>query len=129
MSNQNHSTPPPAPALIPDGWDESAAFRETTLHHFTEPGHGEAIRAFGVLLHDMALECAPVWPTSPGDGTAVQLRAAAADLRHLQGYLAHAGSDRHVSSLSPEETRLADLAEKLAAEVARIAETIEQALG
>jgi hypothetical protein len=128
-TDQNQCTPPPAPAPMPAGWNESAAFRETTLHHFTEPGHAEAIRAFGVLLHDMALECAPVWPTKQGDGTAVELRAAAADLRHLQGCLAHAGSDRYVSSLSPEETRLAELAEKLAAEVARIAETIEQALG
>jgi hypothetical protein len=129
MSNQNQSTPPPAPAPMLAGWNESAAFRETTLHHFTEPGHAEAIRAFGVLLHDMALECAPFWPTIPGDGIAIELRAAAADLRHLQGHLAHAGTDRHMSSLSPEESRLAELAEQLAAEVARIAETIEQALG
>jgi hypothetical protein len=129
MSNRNQSTPPPVPTLIPAGWNESAPFRETTVHHFTEPGHAEAVRTFGVLFHDMALECATTWPVPPGYGTALELRAAAADLRHLQGCLAQAGTDRHISSLSPEETTLAELAEKLAAEVARLAETIEQALG
>jgi hypothetical protein len=126
MSSRRESTPPPS---TPAGWDESAAFRETTLQHFTEPGHADLIRRFGAMLHDMALECATTWPVLPGYGTALQLRAAAADLRHLQAYLAQAGSDRHMSSLTPAEEVLAQLAERLAGDVARIAETIEQAIG
>jgi hypothetical protein len=127
MSHRNQSTPtPPSPSA---DWDESAAFRETTLQHFTEPGHAEVLRRFGALCHDMALELAPVWPVPPGSGVALQLRAAAADLRFLQGYLAFAGRDRHMSSLSPEDDALARLAEGWAADLAKIAEAIEQAIG
>jgi hypothetical protein len=140
MSNRNQCipTPPPASTPPPDrpatsapapGWDESAAFRETTLQHFTQPGDAETLRRLGAMLHDMALELAPLWPIPPGYGTALQLRAAAADLRFLQGYLNHAGQDRHMSSLNPEETTLAELAARLASEVAQIVEAIERAIG
>jgi hypothetical protein len=136
MSSQEQCIPPSCPAAPaspasppPAGWDESAAFRETTLQHFTQPGDADTLRRLGALLHDMALELAPLWPIPPGSGIALQLRAAAADLRFLQHYLAHAGEDRHVSSLTPDETLLAELAERQAAEVGRIAEILERAVG
>jgi hypothetical protein len=129
MSSQKKSTPPPPSALTPAGWDESAAFRETTLRHFTEPGDSDVLRRFGVMLHDMALELARIWTILPGSDTAAHLRAAAADLRHVQGHLALASHDRNVSSLTPGDEDLALLAERLAAEVGQIAETLERAAG
>jgi hypothetical protein len=131
MSDQNQSTPRPRPTppALPEGWAESAAFRETSLQYFTQPDDADRLRAFGGWLHDRALESATRWPVPPGYGVALQLRAAAADLRFLQGYLTQAGHDRHMSSLAPEEEALAHLAERQAAEVARIAEILEGAVG
>jgi hypothetical protein len=65
MSDQNQSTPTPPSSSIPAGWDESAAFRETSLQLFTRPGDADRLRACGAWLHDLALEAAPIGPCPP----------------------------------------------------------------
>jgi hypothetical protein len=134
MSSRQKSTPPrrPArPAVIapPEGWNESAPFRETSLQHFAEPGEADLLRRVGAMFHDKALELVSESHEAPGGGTRDELRAAAADLRFLQGYLALAGRDHEVSSLTDEEEVLSKLAGRLAVEVARIAQMLERAVG
>jgi hypothetical protein len=52
-----------------------------------------------------------------------------ADLRHLQGYLAAVGREYEEAALTEPETVLSRLSARLAGELARIADEIEQALG
>jgi hypothetical protein len=126
MSDRTKSTSSPS---TPAGWDESAGFRETLLHHFTQPEDAAALRHLAVMLHEFALQFAHYWPQPAGSGVSIEMRAVAADLRHVQGFLALLGQDRAASSLDAEESRLSVLAERMAAEVGRIAEEIERALG
>ena len=76
MRSSEESTPPP--------WNEPAAFRETTLRLFTKPEDRAALAHPGEMLHDMALVTAP-YGADPESPTRGELRAAAADLRHLEG--------------------------------------------
>jgi hypothetical protein len=69
------------------------------------------------------------WPNWPEGVTATELRAALADLRHLEGYLAAVGREHQAASLSESDTALSILAARLAGELSRVANEIEQALG
>ena len=76
------------PRIKPVKFEDFPAFRETFLARFTEPGHAEAFRTMGKLVHEMAGEYREYWPgTEPVPRR--ELRAALADLRHLEGYLGH----------------------------------------
>jgi hypothetical protein len=120
------STTPPA--VAPSTWEDREGFRETLLLHFTRPGDADALRHVGALLYDAALECAGSWPGWPESSTRTELRAAVADLRHLQGFLQSVGREREVSSLGQPDERLSQFAARQAAEVAKIAHRIEQEL-
>jgi hypothetical protein len=120
------STTPPA--VDPFAWEDREGFRETLLLHFTRPGDADAMRHFGAMLYDCAIECASSWPAWPDTTTRTELRAAAADLRHLEGFLAAVGQEHAVSSLPWQDARLSRFAARQAAEVARIAHRIEQEL-
>lgn len=63
----------------------------------------------------------------PGDAMATDLRAAAADLRYLAGYLAYTGASEG-NCLERWERELGDVAERLAERVAEIAGELEAAL-
>jgi hypothetical protein len=79
----------PSPhALTPPGWDESAGFRETFLRHVTDAEEDRTLRHLARMLHEATLELAHFAPPSGESATREELRAAAADLRHLQGFLA-----------------------------------------
>jgi hypothetical protein len=58
-----------------------------------------------------------------------ELRSALADLRHLEGYLGAVGREHEEAALTESETVLSRLAARLAVELTRIADEIEQALG
>ena len=60
--------------------------RETFLVPFTKPGHAEAFRTIGLLIDEMAREYREYWPAVDFTPRR-ELRAALADLRHLEGYL------------------------------------------
>jgi hypothetical protein len=122
--------PPAIPPLIePALWEDFPVFRETFLMYFTEPPANSALRIFGRLFHELVLEYYHHWPGWPEGVTATELRAGLADLRHLQGYLAAVGREHEEAALNEPDTALSLLAARLAGELSRVSDEIEQALG
>lgn len=120
--------PPIPPAIDPAAWEDFPAFRETFLMYFTPPGYAPALRAVGEMLHTMILESSDPWAGWPESSTRTEMRAALADLRHLQGFLASVGREREVSSLDPEDAYLSNIAAKLARQIGHAADGIEREL-
>jgi len=58
-----------------------------------------------------------------------QARAAVADLRHLQGFLAHLDRERLEASLSAAEDRISVVCGRLSRQVKRVANSLEGAIG
>ncbi len=116
------------PIIDPAAWEDYPAFRETFLMYFTPPGYAVALRTVGEMLHTMILERYDSWPSWPESSTRTELRAAVADLRHLQGFLASVGQERKLSSLDTEDAFLSNLAAKLSPQVGRLAGWIEHEL-
>lgn len=74
------------PRITPVQFEEVPTFRETFLVMFTSTGDAAAFRDVGDLLHVLVNEYRQYWPVV-GSYPRPQLRAALADLRHLEGYL------------------------------------------
>ena len=139
------STPPPVPPIPPEtdpepplaatpptidpaAWEDFPAFRETFLMYFTPPGYAAALRVVGEMLHTMILESYNPWPGWPESSTRTEMRAALADLRHLQGFLASVGREKELSSLDPEDAYLSNTAARLARQIKHAADGIEREL-
>jgi hypothetical protein len=90
----------------------------------------EALRRVGRLIYDLALDATQTEPSDPGESsmTRAELRAATADLRHLEGYLASLGREAEESSLEPDDDALAHFAGRLAGQVGSPAAAIERTL-
>ena len=137
MADQNQSISEPVPppshpslqALTPPGWDESAGFRETFLRHVTDAEDDRTLRHLARMLHESTLELAHFAPASGESATREELRAAAADLRHVQGFLASVARGLEESELAPLDAELAELAARQSHAVAGLAAVLEQALG
>src|SRR5215207_10496247 len=125
-SGPSQASPQP---LAPAGWDESAGFRETFLYHFDDSEDSRALRHLARWLHEACLELARYAPPSGESATREELRAAAADLRHLQGFLAAVARGLEESELAPSDAELAALAARQSQAVAGLAAVLEQALG
>jgi hypothetical protein len=117
------------PIIDPAVWEDFPVFRETFLMYVTDPIYSAALRIFGRLLHELVLEYYRHWPNWLEGVTATELRAAVADLRHLEGYLGAVGREHEEASLTEPEMALSRLAARKAGELTRIADEIEQALG
>ena len=128
MPDQPQSTPAPIPCLDPALWEDHQGFRETLLLHFTDPKANTTLRGLGELLFNVSLECAGDWPHHLEGTTRSELRAALADLRHLQGFLSSVGQEHLVSSLNSADDVLSQFAAGQADEIRRIADQIEEAL-
>jgi hypothetical protein len=114
------------PATIdPDRFEDYEGFRETTLAVFTDPKSNTALRVVTDLLYTMGLEHCRHWPEEPEGSFIHQARAALADLRHLQGYLAHLGKARTASALTAKEARHSALCETLALHLKAVADALE----
>src|SRR5436190_4600354 len=103
------STSPPAavpPILDPGQWESFPVFRESFLLYISEPQFNAALRTAAEHFFAMVLETYDRWPEWPESSTRMELRAAVADMRHLQGFLASVGIERRVSSLAPEDHKL-----------------------
>jgi hypothetical protein len=120
------STPPPA--ADPDAWEKLPAFRQTFLMYVTPPGFAAALQGLGEMLYSLILETPAEWPGWPESATRTEMRAALADLRHLQGFLGSVGREREVSSLDAEDAYLSTLAAKLARQLRVVGDGIEREL-
>jgi hypothetical protein len=133
MADQDECTFVPATdpthPLIPPGWEESAGFRETFLYHFYEPDDLRALRHLARMLHESGLEMKRYASANADSATQEEMRAAAADLRHLQGFLGSVARSGEEAALSPADSELAALAARQARVVAGVAAALEQALG
>lgn len=128
MPDRDQSIPAPIPRIDPAEWEAHEGFRETLLRHFTDPEANATLRQLGSLLFNMSLECAALWPHHAEGETRSELRAALADLRHLEGFLSGVGHEHVVSSLSEGDEALSRFASRQARELSRIANEIERTL-
>jgi hypothetical protein len=130
MPDRDESTPAaPIPRIDPASWEEGEGFRETLLLHVSDPEANTTLRHLGDLFFNLSLLGAESWPHHPGGETRAELRAALADLRHLEGFLGAVGREHEISSLSSADEALSEFAGRQALELSRIAREIEAALG
>jgi hypothetical protein len=95
------------------------------LYLLDDPADREAVRHAGRVLHDLALEATREQPGEES-ATRAELRAAAADLRHVVGYLLHVIRRSVVEcSLDESDERLARFAGKVGRRVGALVEKIE----
>jgi hypothetical protein len=119
-ADTNSPTPPP--------WNEADSFRETTLQYIDDPSDREALRHAGRVIYDLAVEASH---ELGGDRsvTRAEVRAALADLRYLEGYLALIGRSAEECSLDESDDALARFAGRLVGQVGAIVQAIEGRLG
>lgn len=128
MPDREQSTAAPIPRIDPSQWESHEGFRETLLRHFTEPKANATLRGLGDFLFTVSLEPPAGWPHHPEGETRSELRAALADLRHLQGFLSSVGQEHVLSSLSPGDEALSVFAAGQATEIGKLADRIEEEL-
>jgi len=116
------------PAAPPEDWERLPAFRQTFLMYVTPPGYAAALQGVGEMLYSLMLETPAEWPGWTESATRTEMRAALADLRHLQGFLASVGRERQVSSLDPEDAYLSQIAAKLSRQIGHAADGIDREL-
>ena len=119
------SSSAPAP---PADWEKLPAFRQTFLMYVTPPGYAAALQGVGEMLYSLMLETPAEWPGWTESATRTEMRAALADLRHLQGFLGAVGRERELSSLDPEDAYLSNVAAKLSRQLGHAADGIEREL-
>ena len=116
------------PVIDPNRCERFEGFRETTLASITDPAANATWRAMADHMYNMALEYSSHWPLEPEGSFRHQARAAVADLRHLQGFLAYLGREIEASKLTPEEEHIARRCATLASRVRDIANALEAEL-
>jgi hypothetical protein len=128
--DQDCISPPPAvpPTIDPDRFEDFPALRETFLLYVSDPTANATLRGLGKLLYSLILEYWGYWPDHPEGLFRASLRAAIADLRHTQGFLAEWDSP-DTAHASPLDEHLAAVGGEIAAEVGRQADLLEKELG
>jgi len=135
MSSLPESIPIPdiAPPIVaplravPTAWQDGATFRECFLLYVEHEPLNRMLRTVGRALFDHVLN-AHGWPDWPEGAAVAELRAAVADLRHLESFLVGIGRQEEEAPLTESETVLSQLAARQALELARIGAEIEAAL-
>ena len=125
------STSPPAavpPILDPAYFEDHPAFRETFLLYFSDPEANTALRSLGSLLYDFVLEYWTNWPDQPEGLLRASLRAAIADMRHVQGFLTEWASP-DTAHETPHLEHLAKLGGGVARDLGVLADRLETELG
>lgn len=105
-------------------WEDRATFRDVFLLHLPPDLHA-GVREVGRGIFATALEVE--LPALPRPWTHMRLRAVAADLRFLEGFLRAVAEDRFQASLGEEEARLAERAEAWSLKLGQIAHRMEEA--
>jgi len=98
--------------------------------YLTPPGLNAALRLASESFFTLLLEHSGEdgWPEWQESTTRTELRAAVGDMRHLQGFLASIGQERHVSSLDAGDAKLSKHASKVARLLNQVASTLERKL-
>ena len=112
------------PVIDPEHFEDFPAFREVFLVFFPDARANDAMRRFGLLLYEMVLETWGTWPHHPEGIFPAELRAAVADLRHVQGAMAE-WCGPTFSPASEYEVRLAGVGTSVAQGIAKIADRLE----
>ena len=120
--------PPRVPVVDPARWEDFPVFRETFLFYVTLSPYADALRLVGDFLFTLVLDSYGRWPSYPESATRTELRAALADLRHLEGFLGSVGREHELSSLAREDVPLSQLAATLSAHLGTIAAALAGAL-
>ena len=128
LTQDSTSQPAVPPSIDPALWESYPLFRESALLYISEPRFNAAVRVAGEMFYSMLLESYGDWPEWPESSTRTELRAAVADMRHLQGFLASIGLERKKSSLSEADHKLSKFAGETARVLNRIANGIERKL-
>jgi len=102
--------------------------RETALLYVSEPRFNAALRVVGEMFYTMLLETYDQWPAWPESSTRMELHAALADMRHLQGFFGTVGLERNLSSLPPADAELSRHASKVARLLNQTANVLERKL-
>ncbi len=132
MPEQDDSTAVPTvtpPTINPAEWEEHMGFREVFLAYFPGARENEALRVLGGFLYDLILEAAVLQPEPPEGSVRTQIRAAVADLRFLQGFLAFMGQDAEATAHTPHEEHICRLMGKRSVILEELANEIEAQLG
>ena len=130
MRSRKKSTAPVQQQLLPPPmpFDESDGWRRTMLYRVTDPLERDVLLRLSKMLDHLILEVGSFWRHLEESGTAAEARAAAADLRYLQVFLARFDPGDFDRQDDPVEYRLCRLARRLAPRVAKIAAELEMAL-
>lgn len=124
MSSRADSTPAcPATAA-------SSSFRQTLLWRLANPAYAQALETLGELLWDHVNELGQFGPLNPPTAsiTASELKAAAGELAYTAGYLRDVANELTASELTPREEKLSRRSAAWSRQVAKIADSIEEAL-
>ena len=123
----SHLPPVASPPIIrPEEWGEHPAFRELFLLYFTDSQANATLRRFGGLLHELVLEFWHMWPSHPEGSFAAEMRAAVADLRHVQGALQEWTVAYALESAY--EVRLGGVGAEVAGAIGELADRLEREL-
>ncbi|HYO15653.1 MAG TPA: hypothetical protein VE685_20845 [Thermoanaerobaculia bacterium] len=126
------STPPEVaaipPIVDPAAFEDFPVLRECYLLYVTDLEANDALRDVAELLYNMTLEYWNYWPDHPEGLIRAQLRAAVADVRFLQGFLAMMERDEAAMS-TPHEEHLCRVAGDASQDLAAIADRVEKELG
>jgi hypothetical protein len=121
--------PPAVPATIdPDAFEDYAVFRESFLMYISEPSFNASLRVAAEHFFTMMLESYDRWPAWQETSTRTEMRAAVADMRHLQGFLASIGLERRHSSLDAGDAKLSRHASRVARLLKQVGDTMERKL-
>jgi hypothetical protein len=116
------------PIIEPEDFENFPTFRETFLAFIVDPGANAIFRGLGELLFNFILDYWEHWPDQPEGELRANLRAAVADMRHVQGYLTQLAGP-HNAYDSAHEEHLAGVGGDVACEIAKLVGRIEGELG
>ena len=119
--------PPAIPPIIdPARFEDFPVLRETFMLYVSDPAANASLRGAADLLFDLILEYWGKWPNHPEGFLRASLRAAVADLRYVQGFLAE---PEEGSQDTPHEEHLAAVGASIAPEIGALADRLEKELG
>jgi hypothetical protein len=130
--------PPPAPdpddrptippVIDPARFEDFPTFRETFLSFIVGAEANTTVRRFGDLLYNLVLEYWQYWPDQPEGQLRASLRAAVADMRHVQGFLSEWAAPE-TDHKNPHEEHLAKVGAGVAGDLGALADRLETELG